>query len=157
LPLHHRRPPGITVASAGERAPPTLRALDPFLPFQRIERVVFQVALFSIVLTLAAAPEASLLCTLWCQPGGAATSGCNHHDQEPSTVVKSGDLCGIAALKVPGFIPAAGVRAAAGSDAHAVAVQRYQLNRPATQPGAAQGFERPPGLERRPLDTVLRL
>lgn len=117
---------------------------------------MFRVALFSIVLTLGAAPTASLLCQLWCHPGAAATGDCSHHGQATATLVKGGDDCRFAALNVPSFISEAGGRAAS-SAAHAVSVPRYQLDRPTTQPGAAPHFERQPALERRPLDTVLRL
>ncbi|MGH9242655.1 MAG: hypothetical protein ACRD3G_31790 [Vicinamibacterales bacterium] len=116
---------------------------------------MFRVALFSIVLTLATAPEASLLCQLSCHPSAAATDECSH-GQAPATVVKSGDDCRLAALNVPGFIGEARGRAASPA-AHAVAVPRYQLARPAIQPDAAESFAQRLALERRPLDTVLRL
>ena len=115
---------------------------------------MFRVTLFSIVLTLAGAPEASLLCQLSCHPSAAAFGECSH-GQAPATV-KSGDDCRLAAWNVPTFIGEAGGRAASPA-AHAIAVPRYQLARPAIQPAAAESFAQRLALERRPLDTVLRL
>lgn len=132
------------------------RRAGSVLAILRAERVVFRVALFSIVLTLAGAREASLLCQLGCHPSAAATDECSHDGRAPSTVVKSGDDCRIAAWNVPRFIGEAGGRAASAA-VHVVLVPRYQLARPATQPGAAQSFEQRLALERRPLDTILRL
>jgi hypothetical protein len=118
---------------------------------------VFRVALFSIVLSLAA-PQATLLCKLWCHPSDAAQSRCDHHDQTPSASVTSDDSCRVAALSVPGFIREDGPRAATNSDAaHAVPVPRYHPVRPATKLSTVKDFERASALERRPLDTTLRL
>ena len=117
---------------------------------------MFRVALFSIVLTLAAAPTASLLCQLWCHPSAAAVGECSHDGEAPSTLVKSGDDCRIAALNVPRFIGEAGGRPPSAA-VHLVLLPRYQLSRPAAHPGAAQILEQWLAFERRPLDTVLRL
>jgi hypothetical protein len=118
---------------------------------------VFRVALFSIVLTLAA-PQASFLCKLWCQPSDAATSECHHHDQAASASLTSGDRCVVAAMSLPSVIREEGLRARSSADAgHAVPVPRYGLVRPANELRLLQISERAWTLERRPLETTLRL
>ncbi len=118
---------------------------------------MFRVAVFSIVLTLAA-PQAALVCKLWCQPSEAATSGCPHHDQTLSASVKSADGCSVAASSVPSFIREDGPRAATGSDvAHAIPIPRYRLVRPPSELRLIESSERAWTLEKRPLETTLRL
>jgi hypothetical protein len=119
--------------------------------------IVFRIALFSIVLTLAA-PQASLLCKLWCQPSDAATGECHHHDQVPPASVKSDDSCAVGASSVSSFIREDSPRTATSSDAaHAVPIPRYRLVRPASELRIVESSERVWTLERRPLETTLRL
>lgn len=118
---------------------------------------MFRVALFSIVLTFAVAPQATMLCKLWCAPSSAAT-GCDHHDPASSAGVRADDACGITTLVVSSFIREDGPRAASASNAaHAVIVPRYWLAPPSSELLAAGDSERWKPLERRPLETTLRL
>jgi hypothetical protein len=116
---------------------------------------VFRVALFSIVLTLIA-PQGPSLCKLWCQPSDAATIGCHHHDQAPS-VVQGDDSCGVSALDVPTFVREDGPRVSTRAAQDTVPVSRYQVIRPASERQDVAHAARARALERRPLDTTLRL
>jgi hypothetical protein len=119
---------------------------------------VFRVAVFSIVLSLAVAPQATLLCALWCQPSDAATSGWHHHDQMPSASVKSDERCAEAALSVPSFIREDGPSTARSADvAHAAPVPRFQLDLPESSLRIGGNATSAWALERRPLETTLRL
>src|SRR5262249_31211166 len=121
-----------------------------------IERVVFRVALFSIVLSLTAAPHASLLCTLWCQSSDVPTT-CGHHHLS-STTVEGDDRCDATALNEFSFVGEEGPGVAGASHAaHAVPVPRYWLFRPTSERHTVEDSERAWALERRPLKTPLRL
>ena len=127
------------------------------LALQPTERVVFRIAFFSIVLTLAA-PQASLLCKLWCPPSDAAATECHHHDQAPTASVHGDDDCRLTAVSVPGFIREDGSRAVSnGNAAHAVPVPRFQLAQSARELRFVENAEPARALERRPLETTLRL
>src|SRR5215813_6609333 len=76
---------------ANEMAPVSSHRAGSDFADSDIERVVFRVALFSIVLSLTAAPHASLLCTLWCQSSDVPTT-CGHHHLS-STTVEGDDRC----------------------------------------------------------------
>ena len=54
----------------------------------------------SIVLTLAAGPEAALLCRAWCQPQVAAAGANASHHGEPAASSASGEVEGAAAPSV---------------------------------------------------------
>lgn len=119
---------------------------------------MFRVVILSIVLTLAAGPQTSLLCRLWCPPSDAATTECDHHDQAPSPSVTGDDSCSVEVLNTPGFIREDGPRVTTGSDAaHGVPVPHYRLMRPTSALLAVECGERAWALERRPLETALRL
>jgi len=126
-----------------------------FLALRPTEPVVFRIALFSIVLTLAA-PQASLLCKLWCPLSDAAATECHHHDQAPTASLQGDDHCRLTAVSVPGFIREDGSRSLS-SAAHAVPVPRYRLAQPARELRHAHIAQRTRVLERQPLETTLRL
>ena len=118
---------------------------------------MFRLAVFSIVLACVAAPEATLLCTLWCQSSAAATSECRHHPDRAARVT-SDDSCEAAALNVRTLIRPDGVRTAAGSSTRdIVPVPRYRLAGPTIEPRTMRSAERTLTLERRPFDIALRL
>jgi hypothetical protein len=117
---------------------------------------VFRAAVLSIVLALAAAPEAMLLCRLWC-PNEVSVGDCHHHGQSSSARVKAADVCG-ADASVIALTREDSRRAAAGSGTgHAVVVQHDDfagLTRPIR---TAESWARVHALEKRPLETTLRL
>ena len=54
---------------------------------------VFRAALLSIVLTLAAGPDAALLCGIWCHSGGGMAGACEHHTETTSPAIIANDDC----------------------------------------------------------------
>ena len=56
---------------------------------------VFRGALLSIVLTLAAGPDAALLCGTWCQSGGGMAGACQHQTETTSPAIIANDDCTI--------------------------------------------------------------
>ena len=60
---------------------------------------MFRAAVLSIVLTLVAGPDASLLCAIWCHPEIATAGPCEHPDPMSTPGVTSNDSCpGMAAV-----------------------------------------------------------
>ena len=151
----------LTICQLGDRlrkktAWLTARRLASFLPFSSSECVVFRLTLFTIVLTLTA-PEASLLCKLWCPSSTAAAIECHHHDQAPTETVQ-GDGCHLPAVSAFSFIREEGSRSVLNTDAaHAVRIPRYRLAPPASELRPVEHASRPRALERRPIETTLRL
>lgn len=121
----------------------------------------FRAVVVSIVLTLAVAPSAALLCRAWCHPQVAAASTC-HHEQPSATssVVADAtcDECEKVALGAAQFLREEVRRSVSNLDVdHAIVVARYPLAeltsdaRPDREPG------RQCSLETRPLATILRI
>lgn len=54
---------------------------------------VFRAALLSIVLTLAAGPDAALLCGIWCHSGGGMAGTCEHQTETTSPAIIANDDC----------------------------------------------------------------
>jgi hypothetical protein len=54
---------------------------------------VFRAAVLSIVLTLAIAPNAAVICAVWCHPEETKTSACQHQDATTSALVTGEDSC----------------------------------------------------------------
>jgi len=54
---------------------------------------VFRAAVLSIVLTLAAGPDAALLCVIWCHPGGGMAGACEHQTETTSPTIIANDDC----------------------------------------------------------------
>lgn len=118
---------------------------------------MFRAAVLSIVLAFVAAPEATLLCRLWCPNDGSAVS-CHHHEQSSLARVKATDVCDAADASVVALTREDSRRVAAGSGTgHAVPVERYQIVRPTRGPRTVERWAREHELERRPLETTLRL
>jgi hypothetical protein len=123
---------------------------------------VFRAALFSIVLTLAAGQNASLLCKVWCHD--ATSAGCPHQDSTTfldsatSPSVSADDNCGNTFVGPIAFVREDARRTAAAPDGqNALVVQRFQLAPSSTdlRPGFESGQRRP--LEERPLVITLRI
>jgi hypothetical protein len=54
---------------------------------------VLRAALLSIVLTLAAGPDAALLCGIWCHSGGGMAGACEHQTETTSPAIIARDDC----------------------------------------------------------------
>ena len=118
---------------------------------------MFRAAVLSIVITFGAAPEATLLCSLWC-PSEASASGCHHHEQTSWPPVKASDACDAADPGVAALTREDARRKELGSGTgHAAPVQPYQLVRSTSGTRLVESWAREHALERRPLETTLRL
>jgi hypothetical protein len=118
---------------------------------------VFRAVVLSIVFAFAAAPEATLLCRLWC-PNETSASGCHHHGPSSSTRVKAADGCEAADPNVAVMTREDSRRVAADAGArHAVPRQRFELVRPHQGTHIVELWARENVLERRPLEMTLRL
>jgi hypothetical protein len=117
---------------------------------------VFRAALFSIVLTLAFGPNASLLCQVWCPDTTSAR--CPHQDSVTSPSVSAHDNCRSDAGGAVAFVREDARRTTAAPDAqNALAVPRFLLALSHTDLGS--GFEsgRRRLFEERPLVIALRI
>ena len=115
----------------------------------------------SIVLTLAVAPNAALLCRAWCDPQVAAASAC-HHEKSPATssVVAdpTRDECDQSAVRPAQFLREDVRRSVSALDAgDAILVARYQFAPSTTDTRSGQEPWREWRLEKQPLLTALRL
>jgi len=117
---------------------------------------VFRAAVLSIVFAFAVAPDETLMCRLWCPNDGSASSW--HHEQSSSARVRTTDVCDAANAGVVALTREDSRRVAAGSGTgRAVPVERYQIVRPTRDPRTVETWARAHALERRPLETTLRL
>jgi hypothetical protein len=134
------------------------QAAGSFLALVLGERIVFRLAVLSIVFALAAAPEATLLCRLWC-PNDASAGDCEHHPQASSISVKATDACDAAGASIVAALSREDGRRAAGGfgPGHAVSVERHQIVQLTRGTRTLEGWAREHALEKRPLETTLRL
>jgi hypothetical protein len=112
------------------------------------------------VLTLAAGPNASLLCRTWCDPQVAAASLCHHEDQATSPSVAGDDCCpnrdnGV--LSAAEFFPKDMRRGVSPDDVQAIPVLRHELAHSPTDASRGDEPGREWSLEKSPLPTVLRI
>jgi hypothetical protein len=120
------------------------------------EHHVFRAALFSIVLTLSAGQNATLLCKGWCPD--TTSAGCPHQDSTTSTSVSAHDTCSTDVGVAVAFVREDARRIAAAPDAqNALAVSRFLLA--LSHRNLDSGFEsgRRLLLEERPLAIALRI
>jgi hypothetical protein len=122
----------------------------------------FRAVVVSIVVTLAAAPNAALLCRAWCHPQVPAASACHH--EKPSTASSvvadpTSDECDQVAVGAAQFLREDVRRSVSDPDVdHATLVPPcYQLAQLTIdgRPGREPGRQGP--LEQRSLPTVLRI
>ena len=148
---------GLRASTLNQIEQPVALADGLLLAFLKTRCHVFRAAVFSIVLAVATAPQATFLCQFLCQPNDSATSECHHHDQTATATRDKG--CETAVLNVSTFVRDDSLRStASGHPGHALgAVPRYQLARPTSELRAMQNAGRALTLERRPLETALRL
>jgi hypothetical protein len=118
---------------------------------------VFRVAVLSIVFAFAAAPEATLLCRLWC-PNELSASVCRHHGQSSSIGIRAADGCEASDPNVASLTREDSRRVPPGSATwSAVPVQRYQLATSTLTTRTVESWARLNAFEKRPLETTLRL
>jgi hypothetical protein len=119
---------------------------------------VFRAAVLSIVLTLAAGPNASLLCAVWCHPEAAAAEPCEHRDATYTANVTANDSCPDIAAVTTAFVREdvrSGVSASDGQTA--VLVPPFQFVAPPTALEFGGEFRPHPPREARPLVLALRI
>lgn len=118
---------------------------------------MFRASALSIVLTLAAGPDAALLCNSWCVQADASTE-CHHEAAVTSSIAAAGDCCGGLVLDVGAFLVKDVRRDASSPDGdHVISGLRHQFAISATNslPGHDPG--RHGSLDKRPLLTILRI
>jgi hypothetical protein len=118
---------------------------------------VFRAVLFSIVLLLATGQNVSMVCQTWC-PDATAASGCHRRHATDSLTLSCDGSCDDRAPIDAAVLKEDARRSVSAPNAdHALAVPRYHLT-PATA-GTRPDCEvcRLQSLEKRPLETVLRI
>jgi hypothetical protein len=118
---------------------------------------VLRAAVFSIVLTLAAGPNTSLLCALWCHP--ADTAGpCEHGDRTRTPSITANDSCPDVVGTSTAFVREDGRRGVSAPQAQPlVHLAPFQFGPPLSHRLSARGSGQPPPLEARPLVLALRV
>lgn len=128
------------------------------LPYAAAESNVFRVAVFSIVLAITGNPiTGALLCRTWCDPNAAAASGC-HHELATFAIVAGEDGCRNAVLNATAFVQE-NVRRGVSSPyaGHAMPVPRYEVAGWTSDAAVGHAPGGSPSLEKRPLETTLRI
>lgn len=119
---------------------------------------MFRAAVLSIVLTLVAGPNASLLCAVWCHPEAAAAGPCEHRGPTDTPSVTASDSCPDMAAVTTAFVREDVRRGVSASeDQTAVLVPPFQFVAPPTTPEFGGEFRQHPPLEARPLVLALRI
>ncbi|HKY19912.1 MAG TPA: hypothetical protein VJM31_01720 [Vicinamibacterales bacterium] len=117
---------------------------------------MFRITFLSVTLIVAAGPSAGLLCGAWCHPQNVVASTCHH--EEARATVASNESCDAAVLNVAAVLPEEMLRGVSSSIGHyAIPAPRYQLFRPTIDVCLADEREHHWPLERRPLETSLRI
>ena len=119
---------------------------------------MFRAALLSIVFSLAVGQNVVLLCRTWCDAHVAAASDCHHKNSSPTPSAVGDENCNNVVAATIAVLWEDPRRDVPSQDANqAIPVPRYQLAqltidaRPGGEPWRAWS------LERRPLDTALRI
>jgi hypothetical protein len=122
------------------------------------EHQVFRVAVFSVVLSLAVGPNTTLLCRAWCDPPAAAT-GCHHRgDSSDSPSLVREHHCDDRAPNSTAFLKEDVRRSRSSSNADpAITITRSQVAPARTDARLDHELGHLPSLEKRPLETALRI
>ena len=123
----------------------------------RVSIDVFRAAVLSIVLTLAAGPNATLLCAVLCHP--EATAGpCEHRDPTGIPSITSNGSCPDIATAQTAFVREDVRRTVSSSGGQAAAVvQPFQYLPPPKSSMFVRETGQHPPLEARPLILALRI
>jgi hypothetical protein len=139
-------------------APSLLPQAGAALALRTRERHVFRIALLAIVLSLAIGPDASLLCSVWCDPQAAATIGCDHGRSTNALTMSADSSCDRVVPGVGAFLQEDGGRSSVDTVAgQATSVACYQLAPLTSSTRSGQEPGREWSLENRPLSTALRI
>ena len=122
------------------------------------EHQVLRAAVLSIVLTLAVGPNAALLCAVWCHPGAARTSECQHQDATTSPRVSGEDSCRTAQASATAVVREDARRGSAAAVVqHAVAAPRFQVAPPLADATRANPPRMSPAAYAPPVLIALRI
>jgi hypothetical protein len=128
------------------------------LAMWRVSIDVFRATVLSIVLTLVAGQNASLLCAVWCHPEAAAAGPCEHPDQTSTpSITQNGSCPDIPASSIA--LVREDVRRGVSAPAaqHAAPVVRFQFaHLPSHSASAGESGQRT-APEARPLVLPLRI
>ena len=138
-----------------ESAPVGLAQAGPCLALWWVSIDVFRAAVLSIVLTLVAGPDASLLCAVWCHPEAATAGPCEHPDPTSTPSITANDSCPDIAASSTALVREDVRRGASAQQA--VLVARFQLARPPSNLASARDAGQRSPLEARPLVLPLRI
>jgi len=119
---------------------------------------VFRAVVLSIVLTLAAGPNASLVCRVWCEPHEPAVTGCQHQVPAGSLTVSDNDNCGVVTAAAVAVV-SEDVRSSAfkPSAQHALIVQQFRPAPSMTSVGSGCDPRQHSPLEAQPRAIALRI
>jgi hypothetical protein len=118
---------------------------------------VFRATVLSTVLTMAIGPDASMLCSIWCQSRAATTAACQHQDAAASPRMTGEDSCRSIPAVATSFVRDESNQRAA-PDAHHATVSPAFLTAP--QPAHtswAYNMSTPPARGDPPLLIALRI
>jgi len=130
----------------------------PCLALWWVSKDVFRAAVLSIMLTLVAGPNASLLCALWCHPEAAPAGPCEHPDQTSTPSITANGSCPDIPTSSTALVREdlrRGVSAPAAQQA--VLVARFQFAPPPSPSASAGESGQRTALEVRPLVLALRI
>lgn len=118
---------------------------------------MFRAFVIFTVLTLAAGPDASVLCQAWCGPE-AATNECRHEGSEQSPGLSAGDCCDLVEARLPATLAKALLTKVSSPDA-AQAIPGHAGHSPRQSADGRLGHEprRPRPFDPAPLSTILRI
>jgi hypothetical protein len=119
---------------------------------------VFRAAVLSIVLTLVAGPNASLLCAVWCHPEAATAGPCEEHPDPTSTPSITGnDSCPDIVASSTAVVREDVRREVSAAAQQAVLVARLQFAPPPRHSASARESGQRSTLDVRPLAVALRI
>ena len=118
---------------------------------------MFRATVLSIILTMVAGPNASVLCKAWCDPAAAAATKCHHEHGSVSATLTGTDDCGRAVPHSEVVVKEDARRGAPSSDPQqAVMVPRHHRAISSSEAHAGNGARCTWSLAQRPLVTALR-
>ena len=117
---------------------------------------MFRAVAVSIVLAIAGTPSAALVCRIWCNPDGAAASGCHHEELFAAAIVAGDDACRNT-LVGAAFLPEQVRRAASASYTPYAVAPSHQSAAWMTDAGPREETARTCSFESGPLETALRI
>ena len=138
----------------------TSRQVGAVLALRCSEHHMFRAAVLSIALALAAGPNTSLLCEIWCDSHPAPAIACQHHGDTSTSLaaVAADDTCHSSALDAPAFVREVVRPGVSAPDAaHAVIIPLYQLDPSITDASHDEEPWRGRSLDNHPLSTTLRI